>query len=465
MRFDFRCLIPVALLTVALGAHAAADNEYAYAYPLQTQAKGEAYRLVLTPSVYAHVLGSAELRDLVVVNALGREVSFAPMPEAPPQVHPYELKTRLLPVPGGSDAAAGVRVQRNSNGDIVIEQPPANVAKSQPMQWLIDARKAVAINHIELLLPETLGDMRLSVEVKASNDLQTWSELSDSTTLTRSARGDDAVDQRTIAIEGGPARYYRLTLLDGKAPWSVGQEPEVTLTGSFSDAAAERYASLQWLPLQAAVTVKSAAGGTDYDYRLPGALPVEAVRAVMAEANTAARFSVSANSGDNASWSPLGTLTAVRVQSDAAGGDVARFDTHRATTLRLHTDTPLSQSPSLQVGWHPDTFVFLAEGPAPYRLLAGSYAARRADYPVDAVLQRLRATQSDDWQPPAASLGEPVDAAGIAALNAPKVPYDWTRPLLWVVLVAGAAMVAAMAFSLLRRGSKGDGSKEDTTAP
>jgi hypothetical protein len=128
------------------------------------------------------------------------------------------------------------------------------------------------------------------------------------------------------------------------------------------------------------------------------------------------------------------------------------------TTVRLHTDTPLSQPPSLQVGWHPDTFVFLAEGPAPYRLLAGSYAARRADYPVDAAMVRMRATHSDDWQPPAATLGEPVEAAGIAALTAPKVPYDWTRPLLWVVLIAGAAMVAGMAFSLLRRGSKDDGS-------
>ncbi|MFC5741140.1 DUF3999 family protein [Dyella tabacisoli] len=455
MRFDFRCLISAVLLTAAMGVVAAPGNDYAYAYPLQTQAKAEAYRVVLTPSVYSRVLATAGLHDLVVVNSLGREVSFAAMPEASPQVHPYELKTRLLPVPGGDDATAGVRVQRNTNGDIVIEQPTANGSKSQPTQWLIDGRKSVAINHMELVLPEALGDVRLSVAVDASDDLQTWSTRESNSTVTRIARGEDAVDQRTITIDGSTARYYRLRLLDGKAPWSAGQEPEIILTGSYTDAAADRYASLQWLPLQPAATSKAQGGGVDYDYRLPGVLPVEAVRAAMADANTAARFSVSASTGEGTSWSALGTLTAVRVQSDAAGGDVARFETHRVAMLRLHTDTPLSQPPSLQVGWHPDTFVFLAEGPAPYRLLAGSYAARRGDYAVDVAIDRLRATQSDDWQPPAATLGEPVEAGGIAALTAPKVPFNWTRPLLWLVLVAAAAMVAAMAFSLLRRGSKG----------
>jgi hypothetical protein len=83
--------------------------------------------------------------------------------------------------------------------------------------------------------------------------------------------------------------------------------------------------------------------------------------------------------------------------------------------------------------------------------LVGSYAARRGDYPVAEALDRLRISHDTSWLPPVASLGERVDAGGPEALLAPKVPYDWTRPLLWIVLAAGALLVAGMAFSLLRQ--------------
>jgi hypothetical protein len=44
---------------------------------------------------------------------------------------------------------------------------------------------------------------------------------------------------------------------------------------------------------------------------------------------------------------------------------------------------------------------------------------------------------------------------GPDALLAPKLPYDWTRPVLWVVLILGALLIAGMAWSLLKQ-SRGD---------
>jgi hypothetical protein len=130
----------------------------------------------------------------------------------------------------------------------------------------------------------------------------------------------------------------------------------------------------------------------------------------------------------------------------------------RRQSLRLHTTTPLAQSPKLVVAWRPDAFVFLGEGTAPYRLLVGSYAARRADYPMDSAIDALRAQNSADWLPATSTIGPRVDAAGPSLLEAPKVPYDWTRPLLWLVLIGGALLVGGMAFSLLRQ-SKADNSQ------
>jgi cytochrome c-type biogenesis protein CcmH/NrfF len=55
-----------------------------------------------------------------------------------------------------------------------------------------------------------------------------------------------------------------------------------------------------------------------------------------------------------------------------------------------------------------------------------------------------------------ATLGAVSDAGGAAALLAPQPPFDWTRLLLWLVLIGGALAVAGMAWSLLRQSRRED---------
>ncbi|MEP6897430.1 MAG: DUF3999 family protein [Rhodanobacter sp.] len=449
-----RVLLVLSLLMPTCAA-AVTDTDYAYRFALQTSGTGEAWRVELTPAVYAVSRRDADLRDLVVVNAQGREVPFAPLPPTPAQQHPYTLKTHLLPLPASSAGSTdGVRVQRNSNGDIVIDQPHGATA-AKPTQWLLDAHREVSLRSIELEPSATAQDLRIHLAVDASNDLQQWDSRSDDSEIVSVRRGDDAVEQRTITVGGEPARYYRVRLIDGDAPWDSTQTPAVRLSGTYTDPLADRAVSRQWLTLQAQTSTPSKTGGADYDYVLPAALPVEAARVMLASANTAARFVLLAS--DNAAV-PLATITAVQVGN--AGGEVkaTAFDPVRTQRLRLHTDTPLAQAPALSIGWHADRFVFLAEGAGPYSLLAGSYATRRGDYPVDAALEKMRpAGAGNAWQPAQAMIGERTDAGGPAALMAPRVPYDWTRSLLWIVLIGGALLVAGMALSLLRQSKRDDG--------
>ena len=145
----------------------------------------------------------------------------------------------------------------------------------------------------------------------------------------------------------------------------------------------------------------------------------------------------------------------MQIGTDAEASAPVTFAPVRVKHLRLHTDTPLAQPPTLRVAWRPAVFVFLAEGRGPYSLFAGSYEMRRGDYPLQASIERIRSTNADaGWQPPLATLGAASGAGGPAALLAPKPPkppFDWTRPLLWLVLIGGALAVAAMAWSLLRQ--------------
>ncbi|WP_158884464.1 DUF3999 family protein [Rhodanobacter sp. L36] len=450
-----RVLIALALLLPVCAA-AVTPSDYAYRFALQTKGNSEAWRVELTPAVYAVSRRDADLHDLVVVNAQGREVPFASLPVTAPMAHPYALKAHLLPLPADAAHPDDVRVQRNANGDIVIDQSRGNVAE-KPTQWLVDAKREVSLESIEFDASALTQDLRIHLAVDSSNDLQQWENRSDDTEIVSIKRGDDAVEQNKISISGEPARYYRLRLIDGNAPWDSTQTPLVNLAGSFIDAAADGAASRQWQTLKAQATSKSASGGTDYDYQLPATLPVEAARVILAGANTVARFVLTTHDAEGAADASLATITAVQAGHSANDARVDTFDAIRVQHLRLHTDTPLAQAPALAVGWHPDTLVFLAEGAGPYSLLVGSYAARRGDYPVDAALEKMRpADAGGDWQPPQAMLGERSDAGGAAALLAPKVPYDWTKPLLWIVLVGGALLVAGMALSLLRQSKRDD---------
>lgn len=59
--------------------------------------------------------------------------------------------------------------------------------------------------------------------------------------------------------------------------------------------------------------------------------------------------------------------------------------------------------------------------------------------------------QGQPWEPPVARLGERITLEGEAAL---REPVHWQRHLLWVVLVAGAGLVALLGFTVLRKGAR-----------
>ncbi|BDU22268.1 DUF3999 family protein [Dyella sp. GSA-30] len=452
MRLDLR-LFGLALLLPVAAAQASAQTDYAYAFALDTKTPSEAYRVALTPEVYAAINRNANLQDIVVVNSDGQPVPFGPMPVEPPQTRDFTAHTRMLPVPVSRDAAGTVRVERNTNGDIVINQGAAT-GSAKPTQWLIDAGSSASVERIELDPASVTQDLQLHVEVDASDDLKNWSQRGDTGSLTRvSGQGDDGgVEQLSLDVGGTPARYYRIRLIDGDVDWSNGHTPNVTLQGSYVPTPADTLATLSW---QRALE-DTRQNGTDFDYRLIAALPLQAAKLALPSSNVAAHVTLLAGQDDNGKmqWTPLGSADIVRVGTGAAEATL-RWTSQPIQHLRVHVDTALAAPPTLVVGWEPDQFMFMAEGHAPYRLLAGSYAARRGDYPMTASLEKLRDVKPSDWLPPEAGLGARADAGGPNALLAPKLPYDWTRPVLWLVLILGALLIAGMAWSLLKQ-SRGD---------
>lgn len=446
MRLDMRWIALALMLPVAT-ARADSNVDYAYAFALDTKASGEAYRVTLTPEVYASVNPNADLHDLIVVNALGRPVPFAPLPPSPPISRPFEAMARMLPLPVSAALADSVKVERNTDGGIVISQTDRAAPVQHPDAWLIDAGRTISLDQLALDPASLSEDFQLHLTVEGSNDLRQWNLLASDLSLTRVHGEQDEVEQLAAEVASSDAyRYFRVRLADGQVDWSAGHAPIAKLSGSITDVAAERASKLQWLVAKA-----SGQGAADYDYALPAALPVESVVVALPAANNAARVHVLVQGAGASPWMEVAALDLVRA-GGKSGEVTATIGERNVKQLRVHSDTPLAGAPAVRVGWLPAQYVWLPEGSAPYRLLAGSYAARRGDYPVGEALSRLRSQRGEEWQPPVAQLGPRMDEAGPSALNAPKVPYDWTKPLLWVVLTLGALVVAGMAFSLLRQG-------------
>ncbi|MDR2874862.1 MAG: DUF3999 domain-containing protein [Methylobacillus sp.] len=437
MRKSFLMLLA---LLLPLTARADTAANYAWAFPLDTSKPAENYRVTLTTEILASLNPAAQQADMVVVNTLGRPVPFGLLQAREPQLRDYTQKARLLPVPPAADGQDG-DIKRNADGSIVIS-PAGSDKTAHSKQWLLDAGRAVSLHSIALDPDSVQKDFQATFSIEVSDDLQQWREAgySNYATLTRMGEADDRIEQLTINLSNaGFARYYRFTLEDGAVEWNAGQAPSVTLVGGYKDEAADRAAQWQWLEVQA----KPGSANGDYDYELPAGLSLDAIKAQLPPGNGAARVHVLVSGGTQ--LNQIATLDLVRSENQ---GEATSIFTSRvaAKMVRLHTDTPLTQAPVVRVAWVPPQYIFMADGNAPYRLLVGSHAARRGDYPPF--------FDTGDYAD--AVPGARVAAAGETALQAPRDPNSWTRPVLWAVLAGGALLVIGMAWSLLRQSRRED---------
>jgi hypothetical protein len=108
-------------------------------------------------------------------------------------------------------------------------------------------------------------------------------------------------------------------------------------------------------------------------------------------------------------------------------------------------------SMQLEVGWRPDTMLFLAQGAAPYTLAAGRAEDALLGFPqqrvfgVDAISE-LAAKNGDSGT---ATLG-PRYALGGEMLQTPAPTTNWSRIALWTGLMLGVIFVSYMAYRIVR---------------
>ncbi len=441
-------------LLLPLIATAAPREDYARQWPLLLgRDDGGAYRVELDAQVYRTAIGPA-LKDLDVINAQGQPVPadvFAP--EAPLTRSARRVPVAWFALPAQAGKARGdlaVFAERDADGRILSVQARAGdaqaTAEGEGRVLLFDlsrVRERVEAMEIQWNAERPI---RAAFRVETSDDLQDWRTAQTRLELLDLAQGGQRLRHNDVPLVQ-PARYLRLTPLD--------DAPALPVTG-----AQARLPPLRAQPALAHESLaarKVEAQGRDYyEFDLLGHFPVAAVD-IEGQGNAAVEWMVESRDREDAAWQRrAGPWFAWRVAGNGAASvsqPQALADAPvRDRYWRLHATRGVPvEAPTLRLLYRPEVVVFLAQGEGPYTLVAGSAKAARAAAPMPQLVDALRRAQGEDWRPAPAYLGQPRTLAGAAALAPQATPVNWTGWLLWALLLGGAGLVAAMAFSLLRR--------------
>jgi hypothetical protein len=456
-----RPLLALGILFVSCGVRAATADDYAFAWPLQTQGDSAAWQVELTPEVYA-AIHSEDLRDVEIVNAAGESVPAAQRAAQMGTAATNEVELPLFELPvqssaGATDDSLHLLIERDAQGRLRrLDTNGSKAAATPGMSDLIADASALqqSIDSLWLSWDETGRDATAQFSISGSDDLQQWRVLNANANVLAMRQNGNSLSRHQIALNGARAKYLRLHRIDNGAAL-----PDLHLRARTLGVANLLQPARVWVDAR----VQPAPAGEQrtppsFYYELPAALAGEALKLELASDNSLARVTLRsrAHAGDANAWTARAEFTAFRLRqndSTTSNDEIAIASNARAQEWRVDPVTPLDAAPTLRVAFRPDRFVFLAQGSGPYRLVAGSARTRRGDYPVDAALAQLRGKLGADWQAPLAELGARVTLQGAAVYTPlpPQVHRDWKTWALWAVLVGAAALIGGMALSLLRK--------------
>ena len=438
------------LALLPLLASAAAPDDYARQWPLQlSKADGGAYRVMLDREVYRS-LHTPGLDDLDVLNAAGTPVPAALLPAAAPlEQAPRQVSLPWFPLPVATVRDAvdlSVISRRDADGAVLTVETRTAAGPGPAPAFLVDASRLREPIPALVLDWDTDGAaFDLGYRVEGSDDLRTWRVLQSRAALVDLTHGGERLRQQRVPVRA-QVRYLRLVPLQDAAG------PALTAVHAELPSAP---AATEWTWETVTGRRVEASEGVRFEFELQGRFPVQQVDLDL-EGNSAAEWTLSSRDSDTGTWQHrAGPWVVYRLQGDDASGrslPQTLDATVRDRYWRLAPkDAAAAAAPILRLGYRLETVVFLAQGAGPYTLVAGSARARRAEAPIQRMLDALRVQRGTHWEPLPAGLGTSTELAGDAALRPAPPPHDWKAWLLWGLLVAGAGLVALFAVSLLRR--------------
>jgi hypothetical protein len=472
MTFHFSYRAGAALVALALCAPAtratdapdASDTaaRYTHALPLQVSGKQAVVQLRLPRDVYLHAR-TRDLADLRVFDSAGAAQPFALTWTTAAQQRSLDLPCRVFPIrqparAGGRLDDLQVRLARD--GTVVSVTPHADAAgDADTLAGLVldlgTLPQGATVSSLTLAPPSGARNYSAQLIAEASDDLQDWQPLAETTVSWLVNANGDSVSSNRIAFSAQRLRYVRLR-------WADGQPAEFAAVTAQANQTQD--APQQWddvtLPGQ------RVAGGRDLVYAAPLAVPAERVGVVLREQNVVLPVAIGRYAprppgipGQTAApdFIPFASATFYKLNQDGAArvaGDVAIPETHLAQWV-LRPKADVAALPDLHLRWRPATLVFVAGGKPPYTLAFGRTDAPSARRPLDQVAPGF--DTRDLGRLETAGTGKLVEQhAGAAADAAGQDAAQGRIRWLWALLVAGVGALAWMAWRLVAQLKRDD---------
>ena len=436
------------LVLAAFAARAESPDDFRFAMPVSPAGEEGLQRIELPLEVYRGA-ARADMADLRLFDGRGERLPFAfagvPAPEPSPAAN---TALPLFPIRGEQSAGSAdlaLRVKRSPDGTIVELRTLAPARTAPVVAWIADATVLRdPLRSVRLSWSPPAGGFVARMRVEASDDLASWHGVVADAPLVELVHEGSRLKRDTIEVPALRAKYLRFTWL-GQAP------PLAAVVAETVAAAAER----KLRTLTADGTTGERPG--ELVFALTARVPVERLHVQLPQANSVVPVRIDSRDDPKSEWRPVASLTVYRLRRDATEvvsppiAFPARPDRFWRVTADARSGGFGAGTVGLEAGWLPRQVVFAARGEGPFVLAFGNAQAQAIAYPVTTLVPDYRA--HDEFTLPVARLGTLSENAARSASRWP----DWLREAdgkritLWALLLAGVAVLAAMAWRLSRQ--------------
>lgn len=421
--------------TVAVGA---SPNDFAYRMQVVGTGDAAAYRVALPLAVYQKI-AHADLADLRVFNGNSEQVPFALERPAAGTIASAATALSVFPLKDDSGATLdAIRVTIESGkGAINVQTGGQTPPSGRIDSYLVDGRALdTPVAALRLEWPQGAADFAGRVRVEASDSLSDWRVVTGGAPIANLHSNAERLVEQRVEFSPTKARFWRLSWSGTAAPFA--------LTAVLGEPAKQNVDARHTSLSLAAVPGKAVPG--EFEFDLGARVPVDRVNLELPDINTVVDVELLSRERPQDAWHLVRRGGFYRLKSDGEelrNGPVSVGpNTDRHWLLR--TDPKQgglgTSAPHLVVEWVPQSLVFVARGVGPFYVAYGSTTAEGAAVSL-AVLPRNVAIVS-------ASLSDPQPLGGDSLLQPPATPFPWKTPLLWSVLIAGAGLLAWMAYRL-----------------
>jgi Protein of unknown function (DUF3999) len=441
-------------------AHADSAADYAYRQTLSTSGREAVVQYRLPSSVYLHSR-SAQLDDLRVFDSRGTVLPFAlRAPAEESQASRHTVPVRVFPVFGEPEAggATAIDIRRTADGALVSVGTHATPRGDAPLSALVldmrvDPQAQGTFDSLRFALPAGTPRYDAFVSVEVSDDLKTWREVAQSHVSWMVSGDGAALAADRVEFEPREFRYARIRWLEGRPIQFAVTAEAVRYTG--------QAAPLDTLVLPAA----PGRNPGEWMYASSVAIPVQRIGLQFNERNVSLPVELGSymelpalkgRRGTTWQFTPSLQATFYRIEQggrERRSGDLAIEPTHQPHWA-VRPLAPTDSKPELRLSWTPATLVFLTNGHGPYTLAYGRDKAQAASRAIAQVAPGLSPAEIGKAEHVTAGPEQATAAAAATAASSAEeaaASSRYRKLALWGALLAGLAVLGAMAWQLYRQ--------------